>query len=103
MNAEQRLHEEMVAANVAFDDACQRRHEMGAEKYGEGTFLDKDTIQMTMDELVDMSNYLRYTYIKLYLMRKDLEVHFNGTATPLPGKSLLGKDAIFNPYGTVEG
>lgn len=82
-------------ANAAFEQECSDRHEMGAAKYGEGTFLEKDTFKMGMDELVDLANYLRYCYIKLWLLRE----RFGGgeVGVPLPGHELMGKDAIFQP------
>lgn len=85
-------------ANAAFEEECIRRHEMGAEKYGEGTYLDKDTIKMAMDELIDFANYARYSYIKLFLMRQNImNWAGNGVGVPLPGNELMGKAAVFQP------
>jgi hypothetical protein len=86
---------QLAEASAAFDQDCSDRHEMGAQKYGEGTFLDKDTFRMAMDELVDCANYIRYCYIKLALMRATFGAGEVGK--PLPGMEKLGKDAVFSP------
>jgi hypothetical protein len=54
----------------SFDEECQARHKMGAEKYGPVAFLspDNDLIRMLQEELVDASNYCRYLYIRLSLI-----------------------------------
>jgi hypothetical protein len=64
------LAEALQAANQAFDEGCQRRHEVGQKKYGELTFLDNDTVAMAMEEVLDLANYARYTYIKLFLLQQ---------------------------------
>jgi hypothetical protein len=43
--------------------------ELGAEKYGPAKFLAVDTLQEAMDEVLDLANYARMTYIKLYLLQ----------------------------------
>jgi hypothetical protein len=48
-----------------FDELVRQRHEMGAEKYGPGKFLSVDTMQEALYELADLSNYARYTFIKI--------------------------------------
>lgn len=48
-----------------FDDLVSSRHNMGAEKYGPGKFLNVDTMQEALYELADMANYARYTFIKV--------------------------------------
>jgi hypothetical protein len=59
----------IVAISEQFDLDCSTRHEMGAKKYGAGKFLIVDTIQEALDEVVDLANYARYTYIKLALLQ----------------------------------
>jgi hypothetical protein len=44
--------------------------EMGAEKYGPVKFLSVDTFEEAMQELLDLNNYSRMLYIKLYLLRE---------------------------------
>ena len=86
-------------ANAEFEESCFARHELGARKYGEGTFFDKDTVQMCLDELADAANYVRYTYIRLWTIRKMMgeDLQGEGVGEPLPGMENVGKDAIFNP------
>jgi hypothetical protein len=86
---------QLAEANAQFDQDCSDRHEMGAQKYGEGTFLEKDVMRMAQDEIIDASNYLRYLYIKLELMRRTFGAGVVGQ--PRPGMEMLGKDAIFQP------
>lgn len=59
--------------NVAFEAQCKSRHEKGQEEYGTTTFLGAPTIEMAMEEAADLSNYARYTYIKLYFLKKHTE------------------------------
>jgi len=73
-----------------FDNQTIERHEMGREKYGPGKFLTVNTIDEALDELVDLSNYARYTYIKLRMMQKSLEDIIDAQ-TP-PGQFVKAKD-----------
>lgn len=59
-------------ANVYFDQMTQDRHDMGAEKYGSVNFLEVDSIQMALEEVADLANYARYTFIKLRLLQQTL-------------------------------
>jgi len=45
---------------------------MGEEKYGTLTWLENDTLGMALEEIVDMTNYLRYTFIKVFFMAEKL-------------------------------
>jgi|SRR5690349_7536687 len=59
-----------------FDERCRERHELGAAKYGPTKFILVDTLEEAIQEVVDLANYARYTYIKLratqtYLRWKD--------------------------------
>lgn len=60
--ADQHLGKEMV-----------RKEGLGAKKYGEFAFLENPTLEMAMDEIVDLMNYARYTYRKLYIMNEILQ------------------------------
>ena len=68
LTAEQLLA--IQAAETMFEQMCKERHEgKGRQKYGELTFLDMPTLQMAMEEVVDMANYARYTFIRLVLLQ----------------------------------
>lgn len=55
-----------------FDRLTFERHEQGEQKYGPGTWLKIDTLQHAMDEVLDLANYARFTYIKLRLLQDRL-------------------------------
>lgn len=67
------LVEDIKKASERFDIMCQERHEMGDQEYGPVAFLGNDTLQMAMEEIVDLANYARYTFIKLELLRQKVE------------------------------
>jgi hypothetical protein len=58
--------------SAEFDRQTLYRHEQGAEKYGPLKFLGVDTIQEAIEEVLDLSNYMRYTYVKLRLLQEAL-------------------------------
>ena len=60
------------AASNDLDEACLQRHLRGQDKYGEFTFLDNDTVEMAMEEIADMMNYMRYSWIKLWLLQRSI-------------------------------
>jgi hypothetical protein len=57
---------------VEFDQKAYERHVQGEEKYGPGTWLKIDTLQHAMDEVLDLGNYAKFTYIKLRLLQEQL-------------------------------
>lgn len=59
--------------NSLFDQMCQDRHDRGAEKYGSLKFMEKNTLDEAMEEVVDLANYARYTFIKLYLLAEQMD------------------------------
>jgi hypothetical protein len=59
--------------NSLFDQMCQDRHDKGAEKYGALKFMENNTLDEAMEEIVDLANYARYTFIKLYLLAEQLD------------------------------
>lgn len=66
-----------IAAKIAelneeFDRFTYERHVAGEEKYGAGTWLKVDTLQHAMDEVLDLANYARFTYVKLRLLQDGL-------------------------------
>jgi len=83
--------EALDAANLAFENMVQDRHDMGAEKYGPVKFLELDSIQMALEEVADLANYARYTFIKLWLLQYQL-------VFPEQKPDPLGKDAVRNPF-----
>jgi hypothetical protein len=60
----------MEEANRAFEERCRSRHSTGQREYGVATFLAAPTIDMAMEEAADLSNYMRYTFIKLYILQR---------------------------------
>lgn len=56
-----------------FDQMCEQRHNMGAQKYGAGKFLTVDTMEEALFELVDLSNYAKYTYVRIRLLQERLK------------------------------
>lgn len=59
----------LAEADQDFVARSAQRMEMGAEKYGPIKFLSVDTFEEAMQELLDLNNYTRMLYIKLYLLR----------------------------------
>jgi hypothetical protein len=76
------LVELISEASASFDAQVQARHDLGAEKYGPVAFLGKNTVEEAMHELLDLANYARYTYIKMYLLAFQLEERLGGDAPP---------------------
>lgn len=78
-----------------FDVESFARHQMGAKKYGPVKFLEVDSLEEAVQEVLDIANYARYTYIKLRMLQVSL-------ATQVPGPvPTLGKDSFANPYKGV--
>lgn len=87
-----------------FDERCFHKHTLGEEKYGPGTWLGIDTIEHALDEVVDMGNYIRMTYIKLRLLQDGLvRIQTDrSTAAPIAGKEMLGKQGTLFQGGMPE-
>jgi hypothetical protein len=62
----------LAEADTAFVDEAAHRLQLGEEKYGPFKFLGADTLQEAMEEVLDLGNYARMTYIKLYILQKQL-------------------------------
>jgi len=56
--------------NKEFFEFCEERQSEGAQTYGPVAFLRNDMFQYMMEELADLANYARFTYIKLRLMEE---------------------------------
>lgn len=76
-----------------FDELCQKRYNMGEQKYGAGTWLGVDNAEMAIEELIDMANYLRFMFVRLRLVQETLGTD-RSTAAPKPGNEMMGKDAF---------
>lgn len=61
-----------------YDAMTKARHEMGAEKYGPVRFAEVDSLQMAMEEVADLGNYARYTFIKLRMLQDAIEKERDG-------------------------
>jgi hypothetical protein len=61
------------AANNEYDERTQERHDEGADKYGPLKFLTVNTLEEAMQEVLDLGNYARYTYIRLWLLNHMLD------------------------------
>lgn len=59
-------------ADEAFVKRCADRMEMGAEKYGPWKFMEVDTVEEAMQECLDLSNYSRMMFIKLFLLQRSM-------------------------------
>lgn len=66
------MQERINKFNTQFDEETYARFVAGEEKYGPGTWLKVDTLQHAIDEVLDLANYARFTYIKLRLLQEDL-------------------------------
>lgn len=68
---------------------------MGEKKYGPGTWLTLDTLEMAIEEVIDIANYTRFTYIRLRMMQELLDSD-KSTAKAIPGNEMLGKNAFMS-------
>jgi predicted negative regulator of RcsB-dependent stress response len=85
----------------AFDAMCQDKHDMGAKKYGPVKFMKVNSISEAMEELVDMSNYVRYTWIKFALLKAEAE-EFEEALQQLKAAKNTPVDSNFvNPFKKV--
>jgi len=62
---------------------CEERHEEGARKYGPGKFLTVDTFQEALEEIVDLANYARYTYIKVRMLQYAVALAITENQVPI--------------------
>jgi len=61
------LAEIVEKLSAEFDHRVIDRHRLGAEKYGPFSFFNKDMFEEACQEVLDLANYARYSYIKLRL------------------------------------
>lgn len=82
-------------ASDDFDRRTSERHEMGAQKYGPLKFLGANVIEEAMEELLDLSNYARYMYIKLALMNERIDEELGEEDVHIEfGKIISGKPTL---------
>jgi hypothetical protein len=86
----------IVWANSQFEEMVQNRHEMGGLKYGPVAFMDIDSLEMALEEIADLANYARYTWIKLKLLQVSVSKLPEVLDSEEPVN--LGKDAVSNPF-----
>jgi len=67
------LSESVRQYSEEFDTITVARHAMGEKKYGPVKFMSVNSVEMAMEEVADLANYARYTYIKLALLRDSLQ------------------------------
>jgi hypothetical protein len=56
------------AAQRRFFEMMQERHTKGEEKYGPIKFMEVNTLEEAMEEVVDLANYALYTFVKLFIL-----------------------------------
>jgi hypothetical protein len=59
-------------ASDEFEELCNHRHALGEQKYGAGKFLTVDTLEEALFELADLSNYAKYTFVRIRLLQAQL-------------------------------
>jgi hypothetical protein len=64
------LEEALREADEAFVARLQERLEKGEQKYGSLKFFEVDTLEEAMLEVLDLANYARFTFIKLFLLQR---------------------------------
>lgn len=69
----ERLQQLAAEAAEEFDELCKNRHDLGEKKYGPAKFLTVDTLEEALFELADLSNYARYTFVRVRLLQANLE------------------------------
>jgi len=95
------LIKRMQVLSEEFDVLCQKRHDMGERKYGPGTWLGVDTLEMIIEELIDIANYVRFSFVKLRMIQETLGTD-RSTATPQLGNEMMGKDAFTSAVRSSE-
>lgn len=89
------LTDAIQKASDLFEQMTVERHELGQQKYGPFKFLGANTVEEAMFELVDLSNYARYTFIKLALMNEQLD------ATLADQGISIGPDSLISSKPTM--
>jgi hypothetical protein len=86
----------IIEANESFDELIQKRHDDGAEKYGPFKFLGANTLEEAMQEVLDLANYARYTYIKLWMLNAQIAEEY-GQPDPEDAKQFYSTTPDIQP------
>jgi len=62
--------EKLEVFNQEFFDLCEVRHNDGAKEYGDLNFLTVNLPEFIYEEMADISNYVRFMYIRLRLLEE---------------------------------
>jgi hypothetical protein len=92
------LTQALQEADESFVARLQERLEKGDEKYGQLRFLEVDTLEEAMKEVLDLANYARFTYIKLFLLQRAA----TRTATKSPLTDRQGFVSLKEMFGGKE-
>lgn len=84
-----------------FDELTAQRHKAGAIKYGPGKFLTVDTIQEACDEIADLANYARYTYIRLRLLQESIAAQVGSEADEDQRQGFISSTDFTKPKGSM--
>ena len=87
--AVQNFNKLTAEASAHFFQMMQSRHEMGESKYGPIRFMEVNTLEEAMEEVVDLANYAMYTFMKLYVLNVQLQ-----KVVPTEGAEPLGVQAF---------
>lgn len=71
------LAEIVEKLSAEFDQRVIQRHTDGAKKYGPFSFFNKDMFEEACQEVLDLANYARYSYIKLRLTQLQITDEYN--------------------------
>lgn len=58
--------------SAVFFRMMQERHLMGEKKYGPIKFTEVNTLNEALEELADFGNYAMYTFMKVWLLSKQI-------------------------------
>jgi hypothetical protein len=62
----------VLEANAVFDEMVKDRLQKGEEQYGAYSFFQNNTLEMALEELADLVNYARFTFVKVWVLGRKL-------------------------------
>jgi hypothetical protein len=84
------FQEQTNEASARFFAMMQNRHDMGEQKYGPIKFMEVNTLEEAMEEVVDLANYAMYTFMKLYILNAQTQrVVGDNVVDPLGAASFM--------------